>query len=316
MTNFFKSLIVTLQQRLTNPLMGSYAIFWGLYNWKFVYYLLAANLKVSTKIHELDLMYSETRDELYLNTTIPAVFALASLIFMPHILRAIQAMQIVPNRARIRQKVHMDFVRQKAILQNELELENLKLDIESSTISRLEAEEKKLKLVHSSKSKNNKLNVATPNIENIQKINTKTAKPIVRTIRKTTKPNPEKATASKKLPTGTYTLNKGLHLHTEGDKESLNDFMNNYKVTSNFSRYLLFTHYLKEIKGIDKVGVNELYTCFKHLKIRIPLIEQGLRDTSNRKGWLDTSSSDDLIITTLGENAITHDLLLSNNKTE
>ncbi len=137
------------------------------------------------------------------------------------------------------------------------------------------------------------------------------------TIVKPNNRSKSKSTSNKtKVTSKGYTLNKELNLYSEGDNPSLDDFLKDYKTTSNQPRFLLCTHYLKEIKGVEKVGVNELYTCLKHLKIAIPNIEQGLRDTASRKGWLDTasSSSDDIKITVSGENAIAHDLL--NSQTE
>lgn len=115
-----------------------------------------------------------------------------------------------------------------------------------------------------------------------------------------------KSSASgKKATSKGYTLCKNLNLYSEGDKPSLEDFMKDYAANSNPPRYLLFTHYLKNIKGIEKVGPNEIYTCLKRLGgIKIPNIEQGLWDTSSKKGWLDTSSIDDVGITVAGENAI------------
>lgn len=89
----------------------------------------------------------------------------------------------------------------------------------------------------------------------------------------------------------------------------MKDFIEKYNADSNMPRYLLFTYYLKEIKGVEKVGINHIYTCFKNLGLKIPNIEQGLRDTSFRKGWLDNSKSEDLQIPVAGENAVDHELV-------
>ena len=118
----------------------------------------------------------------------------------------------------------------------------------------------------------------------------------------------EKSKAKVSKKSGTYSLNKEINLYTEGRKPSLEDFFKDYNANSNQPRFLLITHYLKEIKEIPKVGVDEIYTCLKKLGVKIPNIEQGLRDTASRKGWLDSSSSDDILITVAGENAIAHEL--------
>ena len=112
----------------------------------------------------------------------------------------------------------------------------------------------------------------------------------------------------KSLPKS-YSLCKDLNLYKEGEHPSLKDFIRDYDTSSNLNRYLLFVHYLKVIKHVEKVGVNEIYTCFKNLNIKIPNIEQGLRDTASRKGWLNNSSSENVQITISGENAINHELL-------
>lgn len=137
----------------------------------------------------------------------------------------------------------------------------------------------------------------------------------------TTQHNAEKSVAPKKEPAnkvaGTkkksaakgYSLCKDLNLYAEGQKPSLKDFIEKYSTDSNMPRYLLFTYYLKEIKGVEKVGINHIYTCFKNLGLKIPNIEQGLRDTSFRKGWLDNSNSEDLQIPVAGENAVGHELV-------
>lgn len=121
------------------------------------------------------------------------------------------------------------------------------------------------------------------------------------------KNNEKRKTRASKKP-GRYSLNRDINLYAEGNKPSLEDFIKGYAASSNQHRYLLIAHYLKEIKGVSKVGVDEVYTCLKKLGVKIPNIEQGLRDTASIKGWLDTSSSDDISITVAGENAIEHEL--------
>ncbi len=114
---------------------------------------------------------------------------------------------------------------------------------------------------------------------------------------------PKKKTVSK-----AYSLCKNLNIYEEGEKPSLADFLNDYNVTSNQTRNLLFVHYLKEIKEEEKVGIDEIYTCYKMLNLKIPKIEQGLFNTANRTGWLDTASLEELTITLAGENAVSHEL--------
>lgn len=119
----------------------------------------------------------------------------------------------------------------------------------------------------------------------------------------------DKDSVKKKAASKTPSFQKDLNLFKEGNKPSLKDFMNGYDTPSNFSRNLLFVHYLKEIKCLDNVGIDEVYTCYKNLGLKIPNIKQGLIDTGFRKGWLDTASLSNVKITVAGENAISHELV-------
>jgi hypothetical protein len=91
-------------------------------------------------------------------------------------------------------------------------------------------------------------------------------------------------------------------------KESLKDFFAKYKVNNNFERNIVILYYLKRKLELENVGVNHIYTCYKHLSLKVPLLGQSLRDTKNRKGWIDTSNSDDLKVTREGENFIDHEI--------
>lgn len=104
-----------------------------------------------------------------------------------------------------------------------------------------------------------------------------------------------------------YSLISDLNLIPNG-MESLKDFYSKYKVSNNFEKNIVILYYLKNILGIENVGIDHIYTCYKHLSIRIPILGQSLRDTKSRKGWIDTSNSDDLKVTVAGENYIEHEI--------
>jgi hypothetical protein len=113
----------------------------------------------------------------------------------------------------------------------------------------------------------------------------------------------------KKVNSKTPTLNKNLNLFKEGDKPSLKDFMSGYKAKTDMARNLLFVHYLREIKGLENIGVDEIYTCYKNMGLKIPKdIQQSLLNTAFSKGWLDTASLSNITITVAGENAVTLEL--------
>jgi hypothetical protein len=89
---------------------------------------------------------------------------------------------------------------------------------------------------------------------------------------------------------------------------SLKDFYAKYIAKNNFENNLVIIYYLEKIKNLPGITLNHVYTCYKHLQIKVPQLVQSLRDTKNRKGWIDSSNSNDLKVTTIGENYIEFDI--------
>lgn len=120
------------------------------------------------------------------------------------------------------------------------------------------------------------------------------------------KANKSKPKANKSIAPS---INKNLNIYQEGEKPSLKEFLGNYNTSTANTYNLLFVHYLKEIKEIEKVGLSEIYTCYKNIDgVKIPTnIKQSLWNTAH-KGWLDTASIEDIKIAIAGENAVTHEL--------
>lgn len=122
----------------------------------------------------------------------------------------------------------------------------------------------------------------------------------------------KKDISSKSKSTGnstkSYSLVTSLNLISNGN-ESLKDFYAKYLVKSNFDRNIIILYYLKNVVGEENVGINHIYTCYKSLSQRVPNIYQSLLDTKNRKGWIDTSDTEDLKVTVAGENYIEHEII-------
>jgi hypothetical protein len=60
---------------------------------------------------------------------------------------------------------------------------------------------------------------------------------------------------------------------------------------------------------VPAIGVDEVYTCYKHLGEKPPtILNQSLKDTASRKGSIDTSSLDAITVTMTGENLVEHDM--------
>lgn len=69
-------------------------------------------------------------------------------------------------------------------------------------------------------------------------------------------------------------------------KDSLEDFYNRYIPKNNYENTLIFVYYLVEILNHDKVGISEIYTCYKTLGLEIPNVLYNVKDIVKRKTWL------------------------------
>lgn len=121
------------------------------------------------------------------------------------------------------------------------------------------------------------------------------------------------STRKKSSSSQSYSMLTDLNLRPSG-KLSLEDFYNSLVVKSNMERNITILYYLKRILEIENVNVNHVYTCYKKVGSKVPNIYQGLIDTKNRKGWIDTNNMDDLKVSISGENYIEHEAL--KNETE
>ncbi len=105
-----------------------------------------------------------------------------------------------------------------------------------------------------------------------------------------------------------YSLVTSLNLVSKA-KMPLKEYFSQFETKSNFDNNIVILTYLKNELKEENVSVNHIYTCYKHLNIKIPSIKQSLFDTKNRKGWIETSNIDDLSITVSGENYIDHEII-------
>lgn len=140
---------------------------------------------------------------------------------------------------------------------------------------------------------------------------------------KTKEINPTNIENSKNIKTGkttnkkngkrkeSYSIAKDLDLSGKSGKLSLKEFYAKENPRNALERNGVFVYYLEKIREIDKIGLSHIYTCYKEIPgIKIPgALKQSLLDTSSIKGWVDTSSMENIKITTLGENLVEIDLL-------
>lgn len=112
---------------------------------------------------------------------------------------------------------------------------------------------------------------------------------------------------NKKKQSKAYSIVKDLNLREKG-KKSLADFFKEAGPAMNMEYNAVFVYYLENILNIGKINVDHIYTCYKGMKLRIPLLRQSVIDTSHRKGWIDTEDMQGINLTTIGENFVEHDL--------
>ncbi|WP_323755657.1 hypothetical protein [Roseivirga sp.] len=147
----------------------------------------------------------------------------------------------------------------------------------------------------------------------------KTVKPIstVVTEEKPTK-TPVKKTkqtvttkGKKKAKSKTPSIISSLNLRPK-DQSSLDDFTSNLNIKSNLERNVAFVYYLTHELKTTNIGLDHIYTCYRHLKAKVPAaFYQSIADTSV-KGWIDTSDTADITLTSIGLNYVEHDMQPSN----
>lgn len=103
---------------------------------------------------------------------------------------------------------------------------------------------------------------------------------------------------------------KDLDLSGKGKKSSLKDFYGQYSAKSNFEKNLVFCYYLQQVIEHTPITEDHVFTCYRHIKeIKTPkALAQSLLDTAHHKGWIDTSSLENIKVPIAGINHIEHDL--------
>jgi hypothetical protein len=114
----------------------------------------------------------------------------------------------------------------------------------------------------------------------------------------------------------TMTIVKDLDLRPEG-KSAYREFYPQKKPATQEQTITVAVYYLKRILELDKITPDHVFACFKDVGRRTPKdLPQTIRDTSKRKGWVDTSERGNIKITNHGENLVEHDLPAPNGKND
>lgn len=90
--------------------------------------------------------------------------------------------------------------------------------------------------------------------------------------------------------------------------ESLKDFMSRYNYRESSPQLcVLFVYYLKQIRKIENVNQNHIYSCYRHMGARLPKnLYHALADTISKNKWLVNIS--DLDLTSEGINVVEHNM--------
>lgn len=130
----------------------------------------------------------------------------------------------------------------------------------------------------------------------------------------TTKTQKPKESRTRRKKKETYSIVKDLNLYGDDLLPSLKEFYEGYDPQTNYERNLVFVSYLKTINSDMEVTLDHIYSCYSHLDgVRIPVaLYQSLAETSSDKGWLDTTSMNNITITIPGQNHLDHELGIDN----
>ena len=123
-------------------------------------------------------------------------------------------------------------------------------------------------------------------------------------------PPKSKATQKRKSRGSSPSIINNLDLSGGSKCEKLRDFYKRYETKSNYERNLIFIYYLQQMLKITGITVNHVFTCYRNVSgLKVPeALYQSLSETSNKKGWVDTSDTDNIKVTVSGMNHLEHDM--------
>lgn len=118
--------------------------------------------------------------------------------------------------------------------------------------------------------------------------------------------NIAKVKGSKK-PKIIISMDKNLNLSPQG-KASAVQFAAEKLPTNTKEKCVVAVYYLRDVIEMKKVTAQAVFTYFKHLQWPVPADLKNTLQQAGTAGWLDTADSEDIKLTSLGENLIEHDL--------
>lgn len=110
-----------------------------------------------------------------------------------------------------------------------------------------------------------------------------------------------------KKPKTILSMDKNLNLNPAG-KPSAAQFAAGKSPTNVKEKCVVAAYYLRDVLAVEKVTAQGVLTFFKHLSWPVPADLKNTLQQAGSAGWLDTSDSEDIKITSSGENLVEHDL--------
>jgi hypothetical protein len=111
---------------------------------------------------------------------------------------------------------------------------------------------------------------------------------------------------SKKAKT-VISMDKTLNLSPQG-KQSAAQFANAKAPSNGREKCVVAAYYLRDMIGLEKVTAQAVFTFFKHVQWPAPADMKNMLQQAGTAGWLDTASSEDIKLTSAGENLVEHSL--------
>jgi hypothetical protein len=114
---------------------------------------------------------------------------------------------------------------------------------------------------------------------------------------------PKRKTAKK----GSFSMVKDLNLRPKG-KKGLKEFCGEKAPKTHVEKCTVSVYYLCNDLSISAVDMNHVYTCYKHMKWRLPSDLSNMLAQAGSKGYLDVTDRANITVTTHGDNLVEHDL--------
>lgn len=101
---------------------------------------------------------------------------------------------------------------------------------------------------------------------------------------------------------------KDIDLRPQG-KMSFRDFVAEKQPTNNDERNVVAVHYLIDVIEMQSIGLPQILACYRDATWKLPSdIANALQITASAKGWVDSSDSSNILLTSSGRNTVEFDL--------